>query len=168
MMLPLISYSPVAGAAAALVAGTNNVRVLQLVVATKIVIGHADIDVTGLSASTGQSITFGLYDTSGNKVFDAGTFDCSSGGTTGAKQNTASATILPGVYYYAWGSTATDCTTNSIPGSPAVQGLFGLGGAKRYGTVTGAALSSGVLPATITLTNISNTGTPIPLTLIEP
>jgi hypothetical protein len=167
-MLPTITYTPTANTATALVAGASNVRVLQVVIPTKIVIGHADMNVVGLSASSGQSMTFGLYDTTGTKVLDAGTFDCSAGGLTGAKQNAASATILPGVYYYAWGATATDCTTNSVPGATNVQTLLGLGGAKRYGTVTGATLTSGSLPMTITLTNISNTGTPLPVTLIEP
>ncbi|MGA7221095.1 MAG: hypothetical protein WBX38_22460 [Candidatus Sulfotelmatobacter sp.] len=114
-------------------------------------------------------MTFGLYDVTGAKVLDAGTFDCSAGGTTGAKQNsTTSATILPGVYYYAWGSTATDCTTNSVPGASNVQALLSLGGAKRYGTVTGASLTSGVLPSTITTSNINNSGTALPVTVIEP
>lgn len=168
IMLPTVTYSPTSNLATALVAGANNVRVLQLVIPTKIVVGHADMLVQALSASTGQSMTFGLYDTTGAKVFDAGTFDCSAGGATGAKQNAASATILPGVYYYAWGSTATDCMTNSAPGATNVQALLALGGAKRYGTVTGATLTSGALPANITPTNISNTGTPLPVTLIEP
>jgi hypothetical protein len=72
------------------------------------------------------------------------------------------------VYHYAWGSTATDCMTNTIAAATHVQMLLGLGSATRYGTVTGATLTSGVLPTSITLTSISNSGTPVPVTLIEP
>lgn len=167
-MLPTVTYSPVPNSAAALVAAANNIRVLQIVIPTQIVVGHADMFVQALSASAAQSMTFGLYNVTGAKVLDAGKFDCSSGGTTSAKQNTASATILPGVYYYAWGSTATDCMTNSLSTASNVQALLTLGSAKRLGTVTGASLTSGNLPASITLANISNTGTPLPVTLIEP
>ncbi len=169
LMFPTITYVPVNPTAAALVTTANTVRVFQVVIPTKIVVGHADMFVQALSVSATQSVTFGLYDVTGAKVLDAGTFDCSAGGTTGAKQNsTTSATILPGVYYYAWGSTATDCTTNSVPGASNVQALLSLGGAKRYGTVTGASLTSGVLPSTITTSNINNSGTALPVTVIEP
>ena len=124
----------------------NQVRVSQFVLPFRTTVGKATVEVTTLQAAT--VATVGIYDSSGTKLIDSGTFDVSS---TGFKQNSFTAvTLQPGTYYAAWsadGTTAAGRHLTSGLGS-AAGSFVNQGTASRRATAANA-MAGGVLPSTL-------------------
>ena len=102
----------------------------------------------------------GIYDASGTKLIDSGTFDV---GSTGFKQNSfTSVTLQPGIYSFAWScdGIVAQCRFISIGLGIVAASYTNQGTAIRRGRGSNA-MAAGVLPSTLgTLTSL-NHGCPI-------
>lgn len=131
----------------------DQVRVTQFVLPFRATITKVTVEVTTLQA--GKIATLGIYDPSGNKLIDSGTFDV---GSTGFKQNTfSSATLQPDTYYFAWCCDGISAQTRYVVTAlgTSAGGFTGQGTARRRGTAANA-MVAGVLPTTLgTITNVN-------------
>ena len=130
---------PISGAA-------NGVRASQFILPFRATVGKVTIQINTLEA--GKVAAVGIYDSSGAKLIDSGTFDV---GSTGFKQNSFTAvTLQPGVYYWVQscdGTVAAITTVITALGS-AANTFVNQGSASRRANV-GNAMAGGVLPATL-------------------
>lgn len=145
--VPTVFVPEEAATASAFAGSANAIRACQFVLPFRATVGKVTIECTTLQAAT--IATVGIYDASGSKLIDSGTFDVSS---TGFKQNSFTAvTLQPGTYYFAWsadGTTAAARHINVSLGSGA--GAFvNQGAASRRVNGTANAMAGGVLPATL-------------------
>lgn len=136
------------GTPSAVVTAGQQVYCFQFVLPFAMTVGRVSIGVAvGVASST---VTVGIYNASGNKLIDSGTF---SGAANANLTNTFTGVLLPpGVYYFVQSaSTQTTLTVQTTP-----QALYNATGAallnlqttKKVGTAANPAVS-GVLPASL-------------------
>lgn len=125
------------------------------------------IFVNAVSASGSQFASAGIYGTDGSTIkIDSGTFNVSTGQSTGNRTNTITAvTLQPGFYFYAFTTNSADATFAAWASANTPEGLMNNGTSKRTGTAT--ASSAGVMNSTIG-TLAANTGIPNVCALFEP
>jgi hypothetical protein len=134
---------------ATVVNANNQVRVTQFVLAYSITIRNISTAVSNNVAA--NSITFGIYNMSGNKLLDSGTFAIATSPTIQTNTLGSPVTLSPGVYWLAQSSTTNSgCTVLGIqPSDDTKHGeIMYNTNSVRYGTAANAA-SFGVLPATL-------------------
>src|SRR3990167_5729526 len=133
--------------ASAFSGSANAIRACQFVLPFRATVGKVTIECTTLQAAT--IATVGIYDSSGTKLIDSGTFDVSS---TGFKQNSFTAvTLQPGVYYFAWSADGTTAAGRHVVVSltSSAGSFMNQGTASRRVNGTANAMAGGVLPTTL-------------------
>jgi hypothetical protein len=123
------------------VATANEVAVTQFVLTSAATIGQVTISITATGA-TGSSVTIGIYDANGNKVFDTPTFDGTMM-TTQTKSLVSPITIYPGTYYLAQSASDINISAQAIT-TAGISSLLNQKG-KRVGLCANSAVA-GVLP----------------------
>lgn len=152
---------PITNSNSTVVTVANQVRVVQTIVPYGITVRKITIGVVALNAA--QTGTVGVYDSSGNRLIDSGTFSLAAVATL---TNTLGSpvTLAPGVYYIAYSQTdATTAKIQTLLNPAIIQPVF-TNNVPRMGTAANS-VSGGVMPATLgVVTAASNF---IPLVLFE-
>ena len=127
-------------------AGTaNQVRVMQVVLPYTITVGKVAANIT--TASSGQNVFVGVYDSSGNKLLEAA-LSCTT--TNGVSTTLGTAvTLTPGTYFYAASASDTTCAASGV-GASFSGGWLNImdKNTTRMGTAANS-VSSGVMPSTL-------------------
>jgi len=161
LFLPGITI-PQNAAAGTVVAGTaNQLRVMQVVIPYTITVGKVVANVT--TASSGQNIFVGVYDSTGNTKLVEAALSCTS--ANGVSTSLGSAvTLTPGVYLYAVSASDTTCAAS---GASLSGGWFNMLDKNTTRTATAAnSVSGGVMPSTLGTLTFNSSFTPI-TTMLE-
>lgn len=135
--------------------GNNNVLVWQFVIPFRITVRKITFS-NGSTVTAAATATFGIYDISGNKLIDSGTFSTAVASQTVTNTLGTPVTLNPGVYWFAQSCSNTSNTSSgNINDSAAGRTMRNASGV-RQGTAANSA-SSGVLPSTLgTVTGTTN------------
>lgn len=152
------SFPPV-GSVATTVAmspsGANNVTCSQFVLNYTVLVRKIVFRVGGTAAAA-STANLGIYDASGNKFIDSGTFSTASSATILSNTLTTPVSLFPGVYFYCWSDTSTTVTATGYATLAANVVLMYNQNANRYVAATNTT-SAGVMPATLgSLTTSTN------------
>lgn len=119
-------------------------------VCTRVITGvsstHYDVGVYSISGSTGTLI----WHTGSISSATSNTITCST---------VTPVTLPPGAYYEAWCSDSMVATLSGVSTATLANTLAAAGPANTYGNDATDTCTAGVLPSTITITNISNSST---------
>ena len=121
---------------------------------------------TAVSSSASQYASAGIYSTAGAKLVDSGTFNVSTGQSTGVlRNNITSVTLNRGWYWYVFTTSTAQIGLTYLSQAYASVTILGNNKAVRIGTAT--ATSSGVLNRTLGTVSAAN-DLYLPLCLLEP
>lgn len=126
------------------VSTTNNqVTAFKFALPFSFQVNKISISCTG--AAAGKTANFGIYDSSGNKVLDSGSFSLAS---TGLKTTTVSVLLPSGIYYFAQSADNSVPSCHAFAVAPtAISNLINLNQTRTL--QAGNSTAAGVMPATL-------------------